>query len=121
MVNIAQILLLSLTVLAIVVTLLKYRQRRIDTLGFLRWLALWLGAGAAILFPESTITVAHLLGIGRGVDLVLYLSLILVFYLLFRTYVRLEQMDRDITKIVRAIALKESTGTRSQDKEDNAS
>ncbi len=53
-------------------------------------------------------TLAHLLGIGRGADMVMYLGLILIFYLLFKVYVRLEQMDREITQIVRAVTLWEA-------------
>jgi hypothetical protein len=70
-------------------------------------LVLWLGAATVIAFPDSTMVAARLFGIGRGADLVLYVSIILILYLLFRVYVRLEQLDREITQIVRAVALRE--------------
>ena len=108
MINIAQILLLLLVVLSMGLVILKYRQRKIGTLGFMLWLLLWIGAAVVIVFPNSTAVMARLLGIGRGTDLVLYISVILIVYLLFRVYVRLEQVDREMTQIVRALALRET-------------
>ena len=40
------------------------------------WAILWLAAGITILRPGTTLLVAHLLGIGRGTDLVLYFFVI---------------------------------------------
>ncbi len=109
MINPAQILLLSLVALAIGFVVRRYREEKIGPIGFFLWLLLWMAAAVVILFPDSTILVAHRLGIVRGADLVLYLSVILILYLLFRVYVRLEEMDRQMTQIVRAIALQEES------------
>jgi hypothetical protein len=108
MINDAQIILLSLAVFIIGVVILRYRQRRIGTFAFLSWLLLWSVAAVVILFPNSTMGVAHFLGIGRGADLVLYVGAMLIFYLIFRLFARLEQMDRNMTKIVRTLALREA-------------
>lgn len=121
MINDAQVILLSLTVLIIGLVILRYRQGRIGTFAFLLWLLLWAGAAVVILFPNSTVGVAHLLGIGRGADLVLYLSAILILYLVFRVYVRLEQMDRNMTKIVRTLALREAGLGDSEDQHNRVS
>lgn len=117
----AQIFLLSLVVLAMGRAILGYRQRQIGTLGFLLWLVLWAGAAAVIVFPNSTMIVARLVGIGRGTDLVLYVSVILVLYLLFKVYVRLEQLDWQITQIVRALALREGSLEHAERKHNRAS
>jgi hypothetical protein len=37
----------------------------------------------------------------------MYLSLLLIFYLLFRSFAKIEDMDRQLTRIVRANALRE--------------
>ena len=101
--------------------ILRYRQRKIGTLAFLLWLVLWIGAAAVIVFPNSSVIVARLLGIGRGADLVLYTSLIVTLYLLFRMYVRLEQVNREVTQIVRALALRDRSLKQSQDENHRAS
>jgi hypothetical protein len=108
MISVAQLFLLSLAVLAMGVAVLWFRQRKIGGIAILLWLFLWTGFAVVVLFPESAVVLAHLLGISRGVDLALYLSVILIFFLLFRIYVRLEQVDRQITQIVRAVALREA-------------
>jgi small membrane protein len=108
MINDAQVVLLSLAVLIIGVVVRRFRQGRIGTLAFFLWFLLWASAAVVILFPNSTVVVARYVGIGRGADLVLYLGAILILYLIFRMFVRLEQMDRNMTKIVRTLALREA-------------
>jgi len=71
------------------------------------WLIFWLAVGVAFVTPESLTRLANVLGIGRGADLVLYVAVVVVFYLMFRIFVRLENMERNITKIVRKDALKD--------------
>jgi len=108
MISAAQVFLLSLIAVIMGLIMVWYRQGKFGTLGLLFWFFLWIGAAIIILFPNSTSVVAHLLGIARGSDLILYLSVILIFYLLFRVFVRLEQIDQGITQVVRALALRES-------------
>lgn len=62
---------------------------------------------AGVLEPGLTSYVARRLGIGRGTDVVLYLSIALLFYLIFRLSIALEEIRREITELVRKIALKD--------------
>ena len=101
----AQVFLLTLTVLLMILVIRRYRQKRISTRSFFLWLPLWIAVGVVILFPDITMVFAQLLGIGRGADIVIYLSMILILYLLFKVGIRLERMDREITQIVRHLAL----------------
>src|SRR3990167_9078224 len=105
MLTIAQTFLFVLTLLPLVLVVKSYRQRRIGTPVFFLWLLLWVGVAVVILFPAITVEIAGWLDIGRGADLVLYLGMIGLFYLLFKVGMRLERMDREITQIVRALAL----------------
>jgi small membrane protein len=118
MIIFAQVFLLSLVVFAMGHDILRYRQNRIHTRGFLLWLVLWFGVIAVIMFPNSTVVVARFFGIGRGTDLVLYTSIILILYFLFRIYVHLEQVDREITQIVRTIALRDEHLMHSENEKD---
>lgn len=108
MINVAQIFLLTLTVIMMIMDIVRHRQRKIGRRAFLLWLFLWTGASVVILFPNSTAVLAHRLGIGRGADLVLYISVVLILYLLFKVYVRMEKVDREITQIVRTLALRQA-------------
>jgi len=69
------------------------------------WLFFWLIAGIIVWIPNATNTAAQFLGVGRGADLVFYASILILFYILFRIYLRLEKMERDITKVVRKNSL----------------
>ena len=56
--------------------------------------------------PEMTNTLAHFLGIGRGVDFILYLSTLFLFFICFNLYLRLKEYDKKLTQITRELALR---------------
>jgi hypothetical protein len=101
----AQLLLLAFVLAALAKVLHSYRQRRMAPLDFLFWGLVWIGTACIIIFPDATSFLAHLLGIGRGADLIMYLSLLVSFYLIFRLYVAVARLEQAITALVRAIAL----------------
>jgi small membrane protein len=103
----AQFLLLAFVLGALAKVIHSYRQRRLVPLDVLFWGLVWIGTASMIIFPDTTSLLAHLLGIGRGVDLIVYLSLLISFYLIFRLYVALARLEQTITALVRAIALEQ--------------
>ena len=105
--NLIQILAIIFVIFAISRAILKFRRRDIKVTEFFMWLVFWLAVGVAFITPASLTKIANLLGIGRGADLVLYVAVVVVFYLMFRIFVRLEKMERDITKVVRKNTLKD--------------
>jgi hypothetical protein len=103
----AQFLLLAFVLAALAKVIHSYRQRRMAPLDFLFWGLVWVGTATVIVFPDATSLVAHLLGIGRGADLIIYVSLLVSFYLIFRLYVALARLEQAITALVRANALEQ--------------
>jgi len=71
----------------------------------LLWLSLWRLGALATIWPRSTMLVARWLGIGRGADLLLYLSVLLMLVGFFYVYGRFRRLDRQITLLVRRLAL----------------
>jgi hypothetical protein len=69
------------------------------------WLSLWSGGALAMIWPRSTMLVARWLGIGRGADLLLYLSVLLMLVGFFYVYGRFRRLDRQITLLVRRLAI----------------
>jgi len=69
------------------------------------WLLVWLISGSTIIWPRSTVVVANILGIGRGADLVLYVSVVVTMAGFFYVYTRFRRMDSQLTKLVRALAI----------------
>ena len=77
----------------------------------LPWAILWLACGAAIAKPDLTAAAAHVLGIGRGADLVAYVSVLAMLLGFFFVYLRLRRLERNITVLTRHVAI---TGARRQ-------
>lgn len=86
---------------------LRFKEGTISLGTFLFWFAFWLLAIFTIFYPDFTTYWAQILGIGRGADAIFYISILLLFYLIFRTNVMLENLREEISKLVREIALKE--------------
>jgi hypothetical protein len=48
--------------------------------------------------------VGKLFGVGRGIDVLVYLSIIFLFYYIFRQSEKINKLEKQITKLVREIA-----------------
>jgi len=88
-------------------TVSRFRKRQVPTWVAGLWALLWLAIGVVALIPDITNRLADLLGIGRGADVVLYSAIVVIIALLFRMSIRLEQLDRAITKVTREVALRD--------------
>lgn len=86
---------------------LRFKNSDLNVREFLEWFILWLAVALVTILPDTASYFANLLGVGRGVDLVVYLALLLIFYLLFKIFLRLERGERQLTKVVRELALRE--------------
>jgi len=86
---------------------LRFREGSISAHSFLFWVLLFVLATVGVFNPKLTTEVAKFLGIGRGSDVVIYFSIIFLFYLIFRTNVLIENLHHEITKIIREIAIKD--------------
>lgn len=103
-----RIVLTITAVLGFVWAIGRFRKQYLSTMAMLAWGALWLAVGVVALIPELTNRLADFLGIGRGADVVVYIAIVVIIALLFRMSVRLEQLDRAITKVTRELALRKS-------------
>ena len=71
----------------------------------LPWTVLWAAAAVAFAWPESTAIVARRLGVDRGADLISYVSVLAMLAGFFWVSVRLRNLNREITLLVRQLAL----------------
>lgn len=112
---IIKILLISATLLFGLMTL---RERRPATHQAIRRIALLalvpLGV-VAVAFPDTTVWAAHLVGVTRGTDLVLYLFVMMFLFTTLATYQRLHQVEKQLVQLTRELALQESSHAASQD------
>lgn len=82
-------------------TILQFKKGRLTFVWLLFWMLFWLGAVFVAVLPTTADMLAQFFGVGRGADVVIYLSLLVMFYLLFRVYVKIEQVETEITRLVR--------------------
>ncbi len=62
-------------------------------------------AAVAIVFPDITQDAADLVGVGRGADLVFYISIVAVLFVLLHYYTKFVELQRQLTEMVREVAI----------------
>ncbi|TAN32757.1 DUF2304 domain-containing protein [Patescibacteria group bacterium] len=102
-----QIFLVIFFVFAMVKVIGRWRGGELSARAAVLWILFWLAGVVVVILPHSTSYFANLLGVGRGVDLAVYLSVALLFFAVFRLTVRIERLNKDITKLTRRTALEE--------------
>ncbi len=107
MLSLIQIILVFFLLFALSRVILRFRGGVVSLTGLLFWSGLFIVAIIAVLIPDITSRVAKAAGIGRGADAVIYASIVLLFYLVFRLHIFLEDIKSDITEIIRKLSLKD--------------
>ena len=110
--QIIQLLIIVFALFALSRAFLRFKDNALSIRDFVFWLVLWLGLITVASMPELILRVSEILGIGRGVDMILYLGMVALFYLIFRLYVKIENQEKDITSIVRKIAIEKESKKR---------
>jgi len=95
---------------------LRFKDRKVSFSGLVFWIALWTLAVVLAFAPYGFSYLADLVGIQRGTDFVVYLSIILLFYMIFRIYVKFEGIEQDLTKLTREIAMRRRKNKNSDEK-----
>jgi hypothetical protein len=62
-------------------------------------------AAAAVLFPDITQDAANFVGVGRGADLVLYISVVAILFVLVHYYTKFVELQRKLTDMTREVAI----------------
>jgi len=107
-----QIILLIVIAAVIARLIMKLKSKELSGRQFLLWLVLWLLAAVAAAWPDLTVRLANLVGVGRGSDLVVYAAMVFLFYFIFRLLLRIERIEKNLTKLVRQEALKDYDGEK---------
>lgn len=93
-------------VFAVSRAVLRYKEKSISLFTLLFWTIVW---GVVVFFawlPRLSDTIAHLLGLSRGVEALLSIAVVMLFYVVFRLYVKLEFVEHELSSLVRSIAIK---------------
>lgn len=101
-----QILLSLFIVFALIKVIGRFRAKEVSLGAVIFWCLFWLIVLVVVWQPLLSTDLANRLGVGRGTDLIMYVSVAALFYFIFRITVRIEKMEKNITKIVREITKK---------------
>ncbi|KKQ60854.1 MAG: hypothetical protein US81_C0012G0011 [Parcubacteria group bacterium GW2011_GWE2_38_18] len=82
------------------------KNKQIANNEFKFWLFFWLIASLTVMSLKWLDQIVAKLGFsGSGIEVLLYVSTAVIFYLIFRLRLRLTKMEQNLTKIVTEIAL----------------
>lgn len=85
---------------------LRWRDGSMSIFGAAAWTILWFGVVLFSWFPKLSDSVAHVLGIERGVDAFVYIGVLFLLYGFFRLYIKVEFIEHEVTHLTRGLALK---------------
>lgn len=108
--SVFQIILLIVLALAGVLTLVAGLRRSIGRPTMLVLLTVLSIGALATVDPDRTTVVARALGVNRGTDLILYLMTLIVLQGFVIFYLRLRRVRRELTLLVRRLAILEASG-----------
>lgn len=103
--SIAQIILLILVAYSIILVVRRVVKKQSSVREILIWIIFWLVGAILIIKPDLSQAFASMLGIGRGVDLIIYIAIILSFMMQYELLTRQQNLEQLLTKLAREIAL----------------
>jgi hypothetical protein len=86
----------------------RYRKHELSTKELVLWSTIWILMSIAVIIPQTTDLLASKVGVGRGLDLVLVISVMALFYFAYKVITKINRIENDITTIVRIIAQDEN-------------
>src|SRR3954469_3069725 len=98
-----QVILIALSILAAITGSIAFRSKLAYRLLAVAFFFLTVGF---VLFPDWTSEIARFVGVGRGTDLLLYLTIFAGVHSCLLLYVRTRRVERKLTELVRGLAIK---------------
>ena len=93
------------------------RVKKITPATFGLWVFVCLIVNFFAFAPKFSDPLAGFFGFGRGLDLLLVFGYALLVYAIFRLYVKIDELNRNMTELVRALAIKEEIKLKDIDTE----
>ena len=111
-----QIIMIVFGAFALSRVFLRAKEKKLTKNQFLFWSILWTSLIVFSFIPGILTSFANLTGIGRGIDILVYLGIMLLFYFLFKLYIKIRGIEEKVTKLVREIAIKNESKTRKKNR-----
>ncbi len=105
MITIIQVVLILFALFAWSRAIVRMRDKNISGGEFALWSIIWISVIVFALLPFIPAWISTIVGVERAVDLAVYVSIIVLFYLVFRLYVYNRKQNEETTRLVREIAI----------------
>ena len=107
MVQVVQVIGILFALFAMFNVYLSYKHNTIKTYSFLFWSLVWLVTLVVAAYPQILRLISDVFQIGRSIDTLIYTSIVVLFYLIFKVFVKINTIEKETTKLVRLLALQE--------------
>jgi hypothetical protein len=86
----------------------QWRKKSISFNEFIFWLSFWIIGILVIMFIKPIDQIVMKLGFSSsGINLIFYLAVLFLFYLIFKMRLKIVKLEKNITELSRKISLKE--------------
>ena len=101
-----QIIMVLIAISTIAFSYQRLRTKKTSPAAFVLLVVLWIFLLLFTFKPDLTVPLANLFGIGRGIDLLLIIGLLISLYMGFRLYIKFDDMNQQINDLVRELAIR---------------
>ncbi|MEE1128663.1 MAG: DUF2304 family protein [Methanobrevibacter sp.] len=94
-----------ISIIAIIWFIERYIHNKNSLSTVILWSVFWVFVSLFAIFPEFSNSFARLFGITRGLDFIIILVFVILFYTVLKLYFLVDQMQNNLNKIVKEVAL----------------
>ena len=94
-----------ISIIAIVWFVLRYMKGKNSFTTVILWTIFWIIVSVFALFPNLSTSFASAFGITRGLDFIIILVFVILFYTILKLYFIVDKMQNDLNRIVKEVAL----------------
>ncbi len=106
-ITIYQLLTPLFAILMILKGISRFKRGEMSIRKFILWVLVWGGISTLALFPQFVKIAADLTGLESGINALIFFGFIFLFYIVFRLFIIVEHLEREITEIVRKKAIED--------------
>ncbi len=94
-----------ISVIAIIWFITRYLKGKNSFATVVLWSVFWIVVSLFAIFPNISITFARLFGITRGLDFIILLVFVILFYTVLKLYFIVDKMQNNLNTLVKEVAL----------------
>ena len=95
-----------ISIIAIIWFITRYFKGKNSLIAVVLWSIFWIIVSLFAIFPNVSSAFARLFGITRGLDFVIILVFVVLFYTVLKLYFIVDKMQNEINTLVKELALK---------------